>query len=260
MRPDAPNRERKWGWIGAAIMLLGLVPLLWGLLYLPDGTFQQQWKEAPGAVLAVYGGFAIMGVGLIVALIGVAQWEKREMEKAARRMGLRPVPAEEWGALPQVRVFLPGGSRVTRLLEGEVEGHRVLLCRCAFSGKHWRGYPVAIFEAGSWLPEFGMVPEVLADKVPALGRQDIDFETHPKFSGQYRLIGPDEASIRAVFTPAVLDFFEREKLPWMARWVVRSHGGWLGVYWQWPEPPWKDVPEFFERAKAVLRLLTVGRR
>ena len=40
------------------------------------------------------------------------------------------------------------------------------------------------------------------------GGQDIDFESHPKFSEMFVLKGPDEDAIRSFFTPELLAFFE----------------------------------------------------
>ena len=58
-------------------------------------------------------------------------------------------------------------------------------------------------------PEFSLRPEIFLDKLgPALGLQNIDFDSHPEFSKRFVLEGPDEAAIRSFFTPAVLEFFE----------------------------------------------------
>jgi hypothetical protein len=60
------------------------------------------------------------------------------------------------------------------------------------------------------LPVFRIEPENVLHKVQeAMGAQDIDFESHPKFSDKYLLRGESEEAIRRVFQPAVLDWFER---------------------------------------------------
>lgn len=62
------------------------------------------------------------------------------------------------------------------------------------------------------LPQFVMKPEGFLDKIAHyFGRQDIDFERFPKFSGQYILKGEDEEYIRYKMTDEILHFFTRER-------------------------------------------------
>jgi Asp-tRNA(Asn)/Glu-tRNA(Gln) amidotransferase C subunit len=59
------------------------------------------------------------------------------------------------------------------------------------------------------LPNFALRPENLFHKIGGvLGYQDIDFESHPKFSKTFLLRGNDEAKIRDIFKNEVLNFFE----------------------------------------------------
>ena len=61
------------------------------------------------------------------------------------------------------------------------------------------------------LPEFALRPENLFDKIgDVFGGQDIDFESHPKFSKSYSLRGSDEQKVRETFTDEVLSFFENQ--------------------------------------------------
>jgi hypothetical protein len=66
-------------------------------------------------------------------------------------------------------------------------------------------------------PDFNLQPEnVLHHMMEGfLGKmtqydvgKDIDFTSHPVFSGQYFLKGADEAAIRARFQPEILAYFE----------------------------------------------------
>ena len=60
-------------------------------------------------------------------------------------------------------------------------------------------------------PSFALRPEGMLDKIGgAMGFQDIDFESHPKFSKMFVLQGPDENAVRSLFTPALLEFFEEK--------------------------------------------------
>ena len=75
------------------------------------------------------------------------------------------------------------------------------------SGKNSQTY---YFRVMSWqtgdakLPVFSISPEGFWKRLgQKLGRQDIDFDDDPTFSSAYELRGPDEAAIRAAFTPRV---------------------------------------------------------
>ena len=58
-------------------------------------------------------------------------------------------------------------------------------------------------------PKFFMMPETIIDRLTDLiSSDDIDFDSHPKFSNQYILKGEDEGAIRHFFAPALLCFFE----------------------------------------------------
>ncbi len=62
------------------------------------------------------------------------------------------------------------------------------------------------------LPFFRMRPENFFHKIGSwLGIEDIDFESHPKFSNQYYLKGEDEDYIRHVMNDDILKFFSVEK-------------------------------------------------
>lgn len=62
------------------------------------------------------------------------------------------------------------------------------------------------------LPAFALYPETIFSKIGKLfGGADINFPEAPVFSKKYILRGPDEAAIRALFTPTVLQFFEQRQ-------------------------------------------------
>jgi hypothetical protein len=57
-------------------------------------------------------------------------------------------------------------------------------------------------------PKFALEPEGWMSKVGQMfGQQDIDFVESPEFSNTYRLSGPDESGVRALFTPEIRQFF-----------------------------------------------------
>jgi hypothetical protein len=57
-------------------------------------------------------------------------------------------------------------------------------------------------------PKFALGPEGWFSRLgQMLGMQDLDFPESPEFSNAYRLRGPDESSIRQLFTPEIREFF-----------------------------------------------------
>ena len=61
------------------------------------------------------------------------------------------------------------------------------------------------------LPQFEMSLEGLIQKLGnSLGSSDINFSSHPEFSGKYQLGGEDETAVRQLFHPEVLEFFESQ--------------------------------------------------
>lgn len=62
------------------------------------------------------------------------------------------------------------------------------------------------------LPAFTLRPEHLFDRIgEVFGGRDIDFPSHPGFSGSFLLRSGDEAAVRKVFTPDLLSRCERCK-------------------------------------------------
>ena len=59
------------------------------------------------------------------------------------------------------------------------------------------------------LPYFALYPESFFSGLGELfGYNDIDFDTHPKFSERFKLCGKDVTQVRQLFRPQVRDFFE----------------------------------------------------
>lgn len=82
------------------------------------------------------------------------------------------------------------------------------------SGKSSRTYRQSVFYAyheDLHLPRFRLHPEnaLFHGIAKAFGMQDINFESHPKFSRSYLLRGENEAQVRLRFHPGVLSFWEQ---------------------------------------------------
>ena len=102
------------------------------------------------------------------------------------------------------------------------------------------------------LPEMRLQPETLLHKVGELvGLQDIDFVRFPKFSGQYRLTGPDEEYIRHHFNDEVLNYFTLNK-----GWTVEGLGYYLLFYRKDLLLPPDRITHFYWRGKKVYELLS----
>ena len=190
--------------------------LLWRLV---DDFRQWQW-------------LVFVGVAATVILLNLyfAKRRRQGLERAAQEMGF-VFDAEATSVAGQPFLSLPLLSHQTKLsnvLRGAVgSGEAVVLDVQIGSGKQARTQTVACFRlAGKRLPAFEMRPENLFDKIGSrFGQQDIDFETNPEFSKSYLLRGKDEPSVRALFHPGLLMFFEQHK-----GWCVEGEGEWLGVY------------------------------
>jgi hypothetical protein len=88
---------------------------------------------------------------------------------------------------------------------------------------------VAFHLSGADLPQFSLEPYGLIMKVASVfGRQHIAFASHPHFSNDYELRGPDELAVRALFGPVLLDRWEA--LPGGDGWAADGAGDWLLLY------------------------------
>ena len=106
-------------------------------------------------------------------------------------------------------------------------------------GRGWHDAAVMHWEVpeGS-CPQFLVAPEDLGDKIlQFFGTQDLDFPEDKTFSGDYRLQGSNEATVRAAFTAAVRTFCVTH--PGM---YAAAHGRHL-IWWReqsLPEPAYLD--------------------
>ena len=198
--------------------------------------------------------------GFLLWLRDRKEWplrRKRYVEDSAR-IGvqvatLATLPRRGFESLPP---FGADFARADGLYYGQSDRRATVLCHYIVYGRYHNStylYTVICFQVGAALPEFSLIPHKAADAIFSFfGMQDFNFDSHTKFSKDYRLRGRDEASVRACFTPAVLSFFEQDS-GW---WYVHSAAGWLGVYL---EPtrgipivfPSEKLPEILDRARQV---------
>lgn len=115
-------------------------------------------------------------------------------------------------------LFSQGRNRhITNMIYGDAGDVKVALFDYRYTtghGKHahtWQQSVAYIDSPKLQLPDFILRPETLFHKIgDALGYSDIDFDSHPKFSGTYLLRGSDEQQVRNVFSGAVLDYLESQ--------------------------------------------------
>lgn len=171
--------------------------------------------------------FIILGVILLVIAvfaIGAHIWEKRRTEafkQLADELSFDFFPTGRAGLLSEMTGFYLFGighsQTIFNLLQGTAGGLQISIFDYRYvtgSGKNRKVSTQSVFVAhreGMDLPMFTLRPENIWHKIGSMfGMQDIDFESHPKFSKRYLLKGPDEEAIRELFTPEVLDFFEQK--------------------------------------------------
>lgn len=165
----------------------------------------------------------IVVVGLLMAVSHRSEQQRTEACRGlAAELGLEfhaagnPWIQAEFG---HFRLFSLGRRRrVRNLLIGESRGTHVALFGYRYktsSGKNSSTHNQTVFAIRAKdleLPEFELRPEHLLSKIgQMMGYQDIDFDSHPKFSSHYIVRGKDEASVRAFLTSERLNFLESEE-------------------------------------------------
>jgi hypothetical protein len=174
---------------------------------------------APYTAFFVFGGVAVL-VGIIWFINN--RMEQRRVEalrQTAEEMGFsfEARPGDSFAnQFPGFQLFSQGHNRVAKnLLQGKALGLEVDIFDYSYvtgSGKNrhtWQQTVLAFEIDGAALPMFSLRPETVFDKIGQwFGYQDIDFESHPKFSRSYVLRGQDEQAVRELFGDRVLDYFE----------------------------------------------------
>ncbi len=162
---------------------------------------------------------------------------------------------EDFGDLP---LFQSGHSHtITHLMKTQLEEIPVQLFDYRYTlgtGKNASTCPhsVIAFELpDTELPYFQLQPENFFHRIISkMGDQDIDFDSHPKFSKQYVLKGKDEQAVRNYFTDEKLWFLEARK-----NLSIQGGGEWLVFYKSKLIEP-EELKIFFEDAWGIMKELT----
>lgn len=163
----------------------------------------------------------IITVAIVVAIVNNYLEKKRTVafEALAAELSFEFFPTGAPGMTTQVggfHLFNLGRNRtIKNHLRGVAGGVELNIFDYRYvigHGKHQQTISQSVFVArseGMNLPLFSMRPETIWHKLGNIfGLSDIDFKSHPTFSSRYLLKGPDEAAIRVVFRPEILDYFE----------------------------------------------------
>ncbi len=160
-------------------------------------------------------------------------WRRpQQLEETAPKLGLAFEKKDKNGllmhtlrGLPLMKQFYVHVSNVHR---GQARGAALVVFDHHWSSPGNSGDQTVASYAlpGRALPEFQLRPESATDRLVAkLGFQDVDFDTHPRFSASYRLETKDEGAIRTIFRPELLDHLEGEP-----GWSLEGRGEWLVAY------------------------------
>lgn len=204
------------------------------------------------------GVFTLVIVGIVVNY----HLEKKRTEafqKLAGELSFRFLPAGSGELLRELghfHLFTPGHSKqMKNLMRGEAQGLEISIFDYRYvvgSGKHRQTWNQSVFLArssGMNLPHFSMRPESIWHKIGSwFGYEDIDFESHPKFSKAYLLKGPDESAIRNLFTAETLDHFEATH-----GLNVEGHGDLL-IFYRYARLQPDKIRDFMTEGFGVLKL------
>lgn len=162
-------------------------------------------------------GFFVFVAIVIGSIFRLAKKRREDLKNAAHRYGFSYMSSDPsiFAMLPRFDIFSKGHSRtVSNILRGELNkikwtifDYRYIVGGGKSSSTHLQ--TVIITQLDSNLPRFTIGPESFFHRIgDVFGYKDIDFIDNPDFSKKYLLKGPDEPSIRELFTPEVLRFFE----------------------------------------------------
>ena len=173
-------------------------------------------------ILVVVSGLLLLGAFFYFCARWVAKKRTERFQQVAEELGLPFFPKGDESLvdlLDHLHLFSQGrAKKIANMLHGETDDVELAIFDYRYTvgrGKNSRTYKQSVIyfrSAAFALPQFDLRPEGLLHKIGgAFGYQDIDFDTHPGFSGSYLLRGEDETAIRDLFTDDLLAFFESQK-------------------------------------------------
>lgn len=192
----------------------------------------------------------------------LAAKRRKEFMVEADRLGLRYTP--DSGALtaeqlPHQLFHLGNLHEFSHVIDGAVGGVHARVFEYQYttgSGKNRSTYcqTVAAFQTARPLPAFEMFPERFYHSFLELaGSKDIDFDWNPVFSAEYRLLGRDEAAVRALFNSGISTALAANR-----GWSVEGAGQTLIVYRSHKRISPHGLEPFLKQTLEVARAFTLS--
>jgi len=189
---------------------------------------------------------------------------ERQLKKIAYELNLRYTPVATQNLLPYLkdfRLFKRGARRKIRNVlyeEHPLLDYKLHVFDYYFvvgSGNSRKSYKQTVFFIQSkklGLPEFWMQPEHFFHKIGEYLNlsKDIDFETHPEFSNQYRLKSTDEDYLRATMKEEILHFFTINK-----QWYLEGVNYFMIFYKKNEIIPGDRIKDFYKSGLELARML-----
>jgi hypothetical protein len=176
----------------------------------------------PLQLLFIAGG-SIISLIIVLAVLAHLRGEKRLREWSKQVAGELGFDHQEQDPALVHRICAQGlplqGSRSPKaqsIISGTVGDLRVSCCDFSHvvqqgkSSQRVKQTLVLVELSAARFPAFRLGTQTVFHRLgQKFGMHDIDFEEHPAFSRRFTLSGPDEAAIRACFTPDIIERFER---------------------------------------------------
>ena len=164
----------------------------------------------------------VFAIGSLAWTVYAHKRRREQMQAAANELGLAFFESGDPSLVSELNcfeLFSRGRQRrIENMIYGDAGNVKLGIFDYRFTtgsgkNKHTSRQSVASIESSELnLPEFVLRPENVFHKIGGVfGYHDIDFESHPGFSGSYLLRGGDEEQIRAAFTDRVLSHLESQQ-------------------------------------------------
>lgn len=196
-----------------------------GELYARSRKYSSSSSSSGAFVWVMIGGLVIFFAALVALLFYFDRKRSDKIQAIATRLGLtfrrKPTDADK-ALIVGCHIANAGHGHITsNVLEAaQSDELKMTLFDHVYTigyGKSSQQYKQTVTRMQSPvlnLPSFVLFPETFFSKIGKFfGGADINFPEAPQFSKRYILRGPDEAAVRSLFTPALLQFFERLKQP-----------------------------------------------
>jgi hypothetical protein len=244
--------------------------------------FPEQWALRCPTIIGLTDSEALIPALVVLLIVGPLLWiigskwrkwaDKKEHERgvalqeALRELGYERREENVAGYIAIVAQFQLGKNRRENLIPHRLQppaasnGAPQLLDYFWATGygksrRAARQTVALVVRAGAGLPRFFLGPEGVFSKIgQALGAQDFDFASHPKFSGMFKLKGDDEAAVRAVFSSGLIEELERN--PGI---TVEGLGDHLIVYREGKSVMPEEIVRFQKDTAAIAQWVLAGR-